>query len=193
MGFFASRIEDVQRALRKLRKGEQLTPERVDDITWFERTIGLKRPLASYSERSQRRIFQRLREGAMSKEEINAKEREARKTSRERAVAEHGMSPSQWRTIAPLRDKLSGYGMDIEPYMDDEVLKDFAQLYGYTYLKTVLSNQIDSTEQYLRGNPEPGNRRWNARGELESQFGASSHVMFVRGTNPYYYYHGRRM
>lgn len=192
MAFFASRVEDVIIALRKLRKGETLTAERTSDIAWLERTLDLKRPLTSYSDRSQRRIFQRLREGATSSNDIYRRDYKARQTSKQTSRAIHGLTPAQWKHIEPLRDKLSSYGMDVEPYMDDEVLKDFAQMYGYQYLYTVLTQQVDSTEQYIAGNLAPGNARWNARGELESRFGASSHVMYIRGTNPYYYYHGRR-
>lgn len=192
MAFFSDRIEDVRRALRKLRKGEKPTPQTTDDLAWIKRTLGLKRPLTEYSERSQRRIFQRLREGARSQSEIQQREYAARKASRQKSLDEHGLLPSQWKTIRALRNKIIKYGMDVEPYMDDDVLKEFAEIYGYTYLRTVLTDQLDSTEQYIAGDAGPGNRRWNARGNLEAQFGASSAVMYVRGTNPYYYYHGRR-
>jgi hypothetical protein len=192
MAFFARRVEDVLRAVRKIRRGKPVSTEAQDDIAWLERTIGLKRPLTSYSERSQRRIFQRLREGAVSSKEVYQKEYEARKTKREEVIEEHGLLPSQWRRIEPLRDKLQTYGMDVDPYMDDEVLKEFAELYGYEYLLTVLTEQIESTERYLQGDASLGNRRWNARGQLEERFGASSAVMHIRGTNPYYYYHGRK-
>jgi hypothetical protein len=191
-GFFSARIDDVRRILRKLRKGEQPTSGDTDDLQWFKRTVGLDRPIEDYSERSQRRIFQRLGEGAMSKKDVERREYQARKDSNERSREEHGMRPGQWKYIAALRNKIVAYGMDVEPYMDDEVLKDFAELYGYNYLKTVLTRQIESTEAYIGGSLEPGHSRWNARGELESQFGASQYVEYVRGTDPYYFYHGRR-
>lgn len=192
MAFFASRVQDVIKALRGIRKGTEPTPQGADDIAWLERTIGLKRPLRSYSDRSQRRIFQRLREGAISAKDVQKKEYAARKSAKQTALDEHGMLPSQWKKIEPLRNRLAQYGMDVDPYMDDEVLKDFANIYGYQYLLTVLTQQIDSTENYLNGNSKPGNERWNLRGELETRFGISSHVMYIRGTDPYYYYHGRR-
>lgn len=192
MAFFATRVEDAFRALRRLTKGEKVTTEAESDIRWLERTIGLNRPLESYSARSQRRFKQRLQEGATSRKDIYRREYQARKTAKEDTLEEHGMTPSQWRVIEPLRDKLSSYGMDVDPYMDDEVLKDFATMYGYQYLRTVLTDQIDSVEQYLQGNIEPGNRRWTLRGTLEEQFAASVHITYIRGTDPYYYYHGRK-
>lgn len=189
---FLNRVDEVKQALSMLRRGEKISPNRQSNIAWFERAVGLKRPLTSYSARSQRRIFQRINEGARSAKEIQKKEYQARKQSQAKARTQHGMSPKQWQTIKPLADKLKQYGMDVDPYMEDFVLKDFATMYGYEYLRRVLTQQVDSTEQYLNGNAKPGHDRWNARGELENQFGASVHVQFIRGTNPYYYYHGRR-
>lgn len=192
MAFFTDRILDAKNILARLRRGSAPTPEETAELGWVRKTLGLKRPLSEYSERSQRRIFQRVREGASSVKEVQAREYAARKSAREESLEEHGLLPSQWKTVRALRNKIVKYGMDVEPYMDDETLKEFAEIYGYKYLQRVLSEQIDSTEHYLRGDAGPGNRRWNARGNLEAQFGASSAVMHIRGTNPYYYYHGRR-
>lgn len=192
MAFFSDRILDAKKILARLRKGSKPTPQDTSELAWVRKTLGLKRPLTEYSQRSQRRIFQRVSEGASSAKEVQQREYRARQEARQQSIDEHGLLPSQWKTVRALRNKVVKYGMDVEPYMDDEVLKEFAEIYGYKYLQTVLSQQIESTEAYLAGSAKLGNERWNARGELESRFGASSAVMHIRGTNPYYYYHGRR-
>lgn len=191
-GFFSSRIEQARHALTRIRQGETISDERLSDIRWLERTIGLDRPLTEYSPRSQRRIFQRLREGATTREDIYRREYQAERQRKQRARDDHGLSPSQWNTIVPLRDRIKQLNVgDVEHYMDDEVLKDFVTIYGYEYLRTVLSQQINSTEEYLNGNAAPGNQRWHARGELERRFGASAFVPYAEGTTPFYFYHGR--
>lgn len=192
MAYFNDRIADAFRALGRWAKGEQLTDNSEQDIAWLERTLELKKPLRSYSKRSQRRFKQRMQEGATSARDVYSREYRHRKERADETREEHGLSPTQWRRIEPLRNRIIDMGVDADPYMDDEVLKDFAELYGYEYLRRVLTEQIDSTEHYMRGNLEPGNRRWNARGSLENQFGASRYVSHIRGSDPYYYYHGRK-
>jgi hypothetical protein len=192
MAYFTDRIADAFRALTKWTKGDTLTDNAEQDIAWLERTLELKKPLRSYSKRSQRRFKQRLQEGATSSRDVYSREYKQRKTAVEEAREEHGLTPTQWRRVEPLRNRIIAMGVDADPYMDDDVLKDFAELYGYEYLRRVLTEQIDSTEHYLRGDTGPGNQRWNARGSLEAQFGASRFVSHIRGSDPYYYYHGRK-
>jgi hypothetical protein len=192
MGFFSDRVEDVFRALDRLRRGDTLGQPSEDDISWFERTVGLKRPLRSYSARSQRRFKQRFREGATSAKDVYKREYTERKTKTESTLAEHSLTPSQWRTIEALRNRVQELGVETDGYLDDDALRDVADLYGYQYMRQVLTEQIDSTEQYLRGNPAPGNKRWNNRGVLEAKFGASAFFNYAQGTNPYYFYHGRK-
>jgi hypothetical protein len=192
MGFFSDRVEDVFRALTRFRRGEKLGEFSEADIAWFERVAGLKRPLRSYSARSQRRFKQRFSEGATSANDVYKREYKARKQTKTETQEKHGLAPSQWKTIEPLRNRVQELGVETEGYLDDEALKDVATLYGYQYMKKVLTEQIDSTEHYLQGNPAPGNRRWNNRGILEAKFGASAFFNYAQGTNPYYFYHGRK-
>lgn len=193
LGFFSQRFDDVRHILGRLRKGHVASPQETDDLTWFSETVGLNRPIQEYSPRSQRRIFQRLNEGATTSKDIYRKEYVARKEATDESLEEHGLKPAQWKTIDRLRNQVVQYGVDADPYMDDEFLQEVALLYGYDYLHNVLTDQVDSIQKYLEGNPDPGNARWNARGSLEAHFGASAHVNFIRGTDPYYYYHGRRI
>lgn len=194
--WLSAQWERGYQAFKILLAGEPLTPTRQSDLDYFQNAIGLKKPLADYSPRSQRRIIAGAREGRTVKETYRAeytRDQQRHQQSRQ----QHSLQPGQWRTIEKLRNTVIGLGVDVDPYMDDDVLNDFAQIYGFTYLRTVLTNQIDSTRKWLAyraghtTDPGPGKARWDARGQLEKQFAISHHVIYALGTDPYYYYHGR--
>jgi len=189
---FPSRVEDGIRNLRKFMRGEALSDIGRSDLDYLTRELRLPRPIETYAPRTQRRYMQAARAGRTAKEQRAKETREYKQRKSTFQQTHAGLSTQQWKTIDQLRKRVIALGVEVDPYMDDNVILDFAQLYGYEYLRTVLTQQIDSTEEYLRGNKQPGNERWNARGELETRFAASQHVLYVRGTDPYYYYHGRK-
>jgi hypothetical protein len=188
---FPSQIEDGIIALRRFMKGEPVTGRRRDDLDYLTQQLRLPKPIETYAPRTQRRFVAGARK-SRTRTEINRAERAAYQSNRATFTASHGgLTATQWRTIRRLADRVTTLGVDVAPYMDDAVLVDFATMYGHTYLHTVLTNQIDSTEHYLRGDRTPGRARWDARGELEQQFAASVHIIHASGSDPYYYYHGR--
>lgn len=189
---FPSQIEDGIKALRMLMRGEPVSDLRHEDLDYLTRELRLPRPIQTYAPRTQRRHIAAARKGQTAREASKA-ERQATQSRRASFTASHGsLTVTQWRTIDKLRKQVIALGVDVDPYMDDPVIIDFATLYGYDYLRTVLTNQIDSTQHYLNGDRTPGRARWDARGELETRFAASSHIIYIRGSDPYYYYHGRK-
>lgn len=189
---FPSQIEDGIRALKMWVRGEPVSDLRREDLDFLTRELRLPKPIETYAPRTQRRYVAAARKGQTAKEAGKA-ERRAQQQRRGTFIQSHGgLSATQWRTVDKLRKQVIALGVDVDPYMDDPVIIDFAQLYGYQYLVTVLTNQIDSTQHYLNGDRTPGRTRWDARGELEHRFAASSHVYYIRGSDPYYYYHGRK-
>lgn len=187
------RYAQAERALRRKQRGQPLTELDESDLTWLNRQLNLKRPLESYAPRTQRRYLAAARSNRTAREQ-NRKEYAERKQRIATVKQTHGgLTPAQWKVIERLRDGIDATGVDIYPYTTDEVLADFARMYGYDYLRTVLSQQLDSIHAFQRGDIIPGNDAWQGRGELEEQFGASQHVtLYATGTDPFYYYHGRR-
>lgn len=108
------------------------------------------------------------------------------------ATNKFGVTPSQMTKLNKLRVEIETSGIDIREYLDDQVVKDMIQMYGYKYLVTVWTEQIESIKAYTQGRTEPGRTRWFQRGDHENhfrkQFGAV--IYYARGTDPYYYYHG---
>lgn len=186
---YLSRINDGIRALNEQLSGKKLTDLRESDLTWLERTLGLDKPLASYSARTRQRYLSAAAHGRTAQAE-----RDKERIAKQQRAQSPSASTSKWRVVHEKRDVLQAYGVDMEPYLDDEVLLLVARYYGLDYLVQVLTEQVESTEEYvLRNQREPGHSRWNARGELEDRFLiALPDEYLARGTDPYYYYHGHR-
>jgi hypothetical protein len=190
--WFPSQIEDGILALRKFMRGEELSDIRRGDLDYLTRELRLPQPIETYAPRTQRRYVAGARK-RRTRNDINRIERQEYQQRKQAFTSTHGsLTVSQWNTIDKLRKQIIALGVDADPYMDDPVIIDFAKLYGYEYLRTVLTQQIDSTQEYINGNRAPGRARWDARGELEERFAASVWVPRITGTDPYYYYHGRK-
>jgi hypothetical protein len=186
-------LDSALRSVERLLGGESLEDLgsiAADDLARVERWMGLPRPLASYSPRSRRRFISAARRGYRPRE-IYARERAQRHTNTQ---AKWGLTPTQFRRVHALMLQITALGVDVEYYHDPPVIKEFATLYGYDYLVTVFTQQVESIQRYLAGSVEPGRTRWNERGSIEERyerdFGAS--MYFIRGTDPFYYYHGTR-
>lgn len=195
MASYLDYIPGALRAIDRLLAGE--TREEIgllqDDLDFVQRWMGLERPLESYSERSRRRFFTAAKRGVRPGREYQ-RERRQRGTN---VMNKWGLTEYQFRVIHKLMKKIEDSGIDIDYYHDPPVIKDFATIYGYQYLKEVFTQQIDSIEKYRKGNRGPGHDRWFDHKEnrtlekkYESSFGASAYV--IKGTDPYYYYHSTR-
>lgn len=187
------RLDNALKALDKLLAGEIAPLAWGEDLAFVERFLGLKKPLAEYAPRTRRRYISAARKGQTAAQ-ARAAEETQRTTS---TLNRYGMTPAEWRKIGKLIRTIRSSGIDINEYFDPDVIKNVVQMYGVDYLRDVLTQQIDSIREYTRGNVMPGRERWHARGELEEEAAArmrqsfAAAVYFIKGTDPYYYYHGR--
>lgn len=184
-----ARTESAMDAVERMISGEPLADVDVDAIAWLQKFLRLDKPIQSYSKRTRQRYASGAKRGLRAAD-IRAEER-TKRASRE--DPDHpGFTGTQWNTIQNLVARIEFYHVDVAPYFDDDVLEDIVQTYGYDYLRTVLTEQLDSTIHYTRSNSDPGKMRWEARGTLEQRFAASGlmQIYFGGGTDPYYYYHG---
>lgn len=191
-------LDQAMITVQRLVSGE--TPDligdfRISELRRVEEWMGLPRALETYAPRSRRRFFAAARQGYRPREAY-AQERTQRASS---TMSKWGLTPTQYRVVHRLMDTIVSHGVDIEYYFDAPIIKNFATTYGYDYLVTVFTQQIESIEAFVaggfvKGPPQIGHTRWNDRGSIEARyehdFGAS--VYTVRGTDPYYYYHAAR-
>lgn len=186
-------IDQVVRTLERLLAGEpaeDIGEIYMSDLAHVERWMGLKKPLVEYAPRSRRRFISAARKGYKPSEAYK-QEQTARQTS---SVNKWGLTAKQYGVIHKLMNKIVDSGVDIEYYFDPPVIKEFATVYGYDYLVTVFTQQIDSIEHYKRGDRTPGRTRWDDRGSIEERYNNdfAVSVYMIRGTDPYYYYHATR-
>jgi len=187
------RVENAVKAVDKILSGEKAPVAWGEDLAFVERFLGLNKPLASYAPRTRRRYISAARKGQTAAQ-VRQSERTQRATS---TMNRYGMTPTEWGKVGRLIRTIQSSGIDINEYFDPEVIKNVTEMYGVDYLIEVLTQQIDSIREYTRGNVMPGRQRWHARGELEQQASArmqnafAAAVYFIKGTDPYYYYHGR--
>ena len=190
------RVDGALKAVEKVLAGavgNDVPFEWADDLRAVEQFLGLKRPLASYAPRTRRRYVSAARKGDRGAKKTLAKERNTRTTM---TRSRWGISPAQLTKLNKVRTPIIASGIDIAPFLNDEVIKDIVTMYGFDYLIEVLTQQLDSIRAYTRGDRIPGRERWDSRGELEEQakqrlgskFALTVH--YVNGTDPYYYYHG---
>lgn len=187
------RLDNALKAIDKILSGEVAPVAWGEDLAFVERFLGLKKPLAEYAPRTRRRYIAAARKGQTAAQARQA-ENVQRTTS---TLNRYGMTPNEWGKVGKLIRTIRSSGIDINEYFDPDVIKNVTQMYGVDYLIEVLTQQIDSIKEYTRGNVQPGRDRWNARGELEADAAArmqqafAAAVYFIKGTDPYYYYHGR--
>lgn len=186
-------VDGALKAVDRILMGEKVPIAFAEDLAYVERFLGLKRPLASYAPRTRRRYVAAARKGDVGAKKSLSQERVRRQ---ETTRAKWGLTSGQLTKLNKYRIPIMKSGIDINEYLDPDVIKDIVQMYGFDYMLTVLKNQYDSILKYTEGNSEPGRQRWLSRGELEaeaeenmkSSFAAA--VYHVKGTDPYYYYHG---
>lgn len=191
-------LDRVLATIDRLIAGE--TPDVIGDVRMEELRrvqdwMGLTRPLETYAPRSRRRFFAAAKRGYRPREAYR-QERTQRATS---TMNKWGLTPAQFRVVHQLMNTILEHGVDIEYYFDPPIIKNFANLYGYDYLVTVFTQQIDSIEAfiaggYIKGPPQVGHTRWNDRGSIEARYSRdfAASVYTVHGTDPYYYYHAAK-
>jgi hypothetical protein len=191
-------LAQAMRTVNKLLAGD--TPDVIGelamrDLARVEEWMALPRPLHTYSARSRRRFFAAAQRGYRPREAYK-QEHAQRATS---SMSKWGLTSTQYRVIHKLMNTIIDYGVDIEYYFDPPIIKNFATTYGYKYLVTVFTQQIDSIEAfiaggYVKGPPQVGHTRWNDRGSIEARYNRdfAVSVYTVRGTDPFYYYHAAK-
>lgn len=187
------RLDNALKAIDKILAGEAAPVAWGEDLAFVERFLGLNKPLSEYAPRTRRRYISAARKGQTAAQ-ARASEQTQRKAS---TLNRYGMTPTEWGKVGKLVRTIQSSGIDINEYFDPDVIKNVVQMYGVDYLVEVLTQQVDSIRQYTQGNVMPGRERWHARGTLEQEasermrqsFAAA--VYFIKGTDPYYYYHGR--
>jgi hypothetical protein len=187
------RLENALRAVDKILAGDPAPVAWGEDLEFVERFLGLDKPLAEYAPRTRRRYISAARKGQTAAQ-ARQSERAQRTTS---TLNRYGMTPNEWGKVGKLIRTIQSSGIDINEYFDPDVIKNVVEMYGVEYLIDVLTQQIDSIREYTRGNVMPGRTRWNDRGSLEEEAAArmqqsfAAAIYFIKGTDPYYYYHGR--
>lgn len=190
-----SRIEQALHAMELRRRGRPRTLTEQTALSWLEARLGLDRPLEEYAPSTRDRYIRGFLRGK-SGAELRAEQRTQR---REHTEQVYGVTPSQLTRINKLREELAVYHLDVAPYHDWETLSDIARIYSARYVLKVLRNQLDSVKHFTHDrDPIPGRKRWDSRGQLESEFlqdsierTSASFAAGMKGTDPYYYYHGR--
>jgi len=187
-------VAGALKAVEQILAGQEVSFGFQEDLTYVERFLGLKRPLASYAPRTRRRYIAAARQSDKGAKNTLSREREMRK---ETTKNKYGLTQYQLTKLNKVRIPIMKSGVDINEYLDASVIKDVVAMYGFKYMYKVLSDQYDSIKEYTNHNSEPGRARWVARGELEEQAAqqmgeafAAALVYHVKGTDPYYYYHG---
>lgn len=187
------RVDNAVRAIKAILSGRTPGFTLVEDLEFVERYVGAQRPLAEYAPRTRRRYLAAARKADAGARQTKAAEKTARVS---RAKHRTGLTPSQLTQLNRWRNEINASGVDIREYLDDSTIKDMVTMYGFKYLKAVLTHQIESIREWTKGNREPGRTRWMSRGELEAkarediQFKFAAVVYHAKGTDPYYYYHG---
>lgn len=184
----------ARKALARFAAGETLKESDFDvmDLRSIEGRLHLKRgSLTDYAPRTQRRYLTSVAKGQTAGTQSTSEYQKRKMVS----VSKWHMTPYQYRKFAPLRNAILESGVDINDMLDPEPIRDIVDNYGFKYVITVLTNQVDSIKAWTAGNAGPGHRRWHSRGDLEADARATMKsafgVYYVNGTDPYYYYHGR--
>lgn len=183
------------KGLEKTLAGEAVPFGFAEDLSYVETFLGLKRPLASYAPRTRRRYVAAAKAHDAGMRQSKARERVTRTTT---TKSRYGLSPSQLTRLNKVRLPIMASGVVIDEYLEPQVIREIVNVYGFDYMLKVLTQQLDSINQYVDGSPRAGNRRWHSRGEFEEEARAkmikqfTAVVYFPNGTDPYYYYHGLR-
>lgn len=191
-GSYSFKVENALDVADRVLQGEKITGEAYNPLAWLESFLGLDKPFTSYAKRTRQRYVSGARRGKTAPQ-IRAEEKAQRQA---RVTAKYGahITPSQATTLNRLKREIADTGVEIGYYLEDDVVRDFLTNYGYRYLKTVWTMQLESIHAYAggAGSVEPGRSRWFSRGTLEDQYTPNVlAVYFPHGVDPYYYYHGR--
>lgn len=191
---FGERVEGAIKAVDRILAGDKVPFVFEADLRFVEDFLGLKRPLASYAPRTRRRYIAAAKAGDKGAKKTRSRESQMRS---EKTLSQWGLTPHQLTELNRYRIPIMESGVDINEYLDPDVIRDVVQMYGFRYMLTVLRDQYNSIVEYSKGNREPGRQRWLNRGELEeaakkemNEKFAAALVYFAKGTDPYYYYHG---
>lgn len=178
-----------------LRTGDISSPILEQDLHDLNKFLGLNEPgrkkLQEMAPRTRRRYVAAAKKGDYRAKSTLKREQNMRTGRNNR----YGVTSTQYTQLNALIRRIKSSGVDIMEHLEPETVKDMVQTYGFQYMIEVLTQQIDSIEEYTKGHKEPGNARWHARGELEEQARERlgqlmPEVFHISGTDPYYYYHG---
>lgn len=188
-GSYTFRTEAALDVAERILKGETVSDIERDPLTWLEKFLRLDKPFTSYAPRTRRRYAA----GARIAKRAPAIRAEERVKTRQRVTQKYGahITPGQATRLNKLKKQILDTGVDIQYYMDDDIIKLMLQQYGYKYLVYVWEKQLDSLERYANGDNEPGKDRWVNRGTWETEYGTSFEIYLPLNTDPYYFYHGK--
>lgn len=162
-------------------RSKAVTPGEAEMLTWLRNTLGTKKPLQEYAPRTRRRYKAASREGQT-----------ARQRNKQEYQQRTGGTPKTPRggprnRMQDLIDRRNQF-FPRDP-VDVQDVQDYVAAFGYDNVITILQEQIDSCEWWLRNDPRPGHNRWfNRRHEvLRPDF-----TSYISNTDIFYFYHARR-
>lgn len=176
-------------------RGEQ--PNILDEVqvARLGEYVGARRPLWEYSPRTRRRYLAAARRG-----ETRPYAREYQRRKQSTAARWGGATPAQVTRIRQLARKneaaLRRDPQNSDVSLDDDFLRQAAEVYGPQYLLTVLKEQRDSirawsaAEDKSQGRHHVGNRRWFGREKRETRLLRMRQRGVLANSDPLYYYHG---
>ena len=185
----ASDIPLARQALAVLRRGG--TPDNIQSaaLARVDRLANAARPLSEYAPRTQRRYLAAAAVGANA-HTANRIEYEQKRIRRETGVP--GVQHMSFRDRIEEQanrnaDSLSDGTLG---QFDDDQLDELVNLVGLRGALAILRMQWDSIEEFKRGNPIPGNQRWNDRPDIVERYRKG--LGYDEYTVPYFWYRARK-
>lgn len=135
-----------------------------------------------------------IRTGRTSGKTYSTAIRQARRTGvrppPKRIVPVPAASRSQ---VYKLLDQIRETGVQDSTSHTDEAIEQLIADIGERSAERLLKEQLESTERYINGHQQPGNRRWFAREERWNRLTRQNEeYTFDEDRDTYFYYHGKK-
>lgn len=190
---FAGRdVAEIWRAVERVARnsGEVFTEPEREAVTWLRNTLGTPKPLESYASRTRRRYRAASKSGKTARETNQSEYRQRKEKGKPTSPTKGGGRENRRQRMRRLIDRRNQLLPQSPVDVDD--VDEYVLAFGYDNVLSLLTEQIDSCEWYLRADHRPGNKRWFARKWTDPQRVRPDFTSYIANTDIMYYYHARR-
>lgn len=165
---------------------DALAEEERGALTWLRNTLGTARPLESYAPRTRRRYKAASVRGETARE-VNSKEYVKRKNKPDTTIQRRKSERQQAMELIARRNRYLPHSP-----VDIEEIEDYVSAFGWDNVISLLKDQLNSCEWWLKHDARPGNRRWKERRWTDPERVRDDFSEYISNTDIMYYYHAVR-